>query len=365
MTNAHVQLFDQMLAVFNEEDIIELCFRLNIVYADLNGKNRRAKTISLIEACQHAGRMAELARLCQEKRPAVKWPTAAELQTQQPESDATFEQALDAARDEPLPMVSAKPTLKLPRQVWVAVGLLLLALVTLALWRLWEGKDELSDSGEETAVTLITNPSDYTIGLNQAVKSKIIGAGVETWRYTGARAEVDIRVDSGPDDDFVLIVTYQDGGQAAYVDFSGRGEGELLKYYDLQENMQIVVDEAENDGGEYTLSIIPSDWKYLWPGEIYGGEIRGANPEVFLYNDGPATVDIIIEMTHAEQPLVAVYRSDGTFLTSANQLDENGRLTLRNLELGEDDYYEIVLRDEANNGALYRIEMKPSDGDGE
>ena len=75
MKNAHVQLFDQMLAVFNEEDIIELCFRLNIVYADLNGKNRRAKTISLIETCQYEGRMTDLMKLCQEQRPTVVWPT--------------------------------------------------------------------------------------------------------------------------------------------------------------------------------------------------------------------------------------------------------------------------------------------------
>jgi hypothetical protein len=41
-------------------------------------------------------------------------------------------------------------------------------------------------------------------------------------------------------------------------------------------------------------------------------------------------------------------------------VDENGRLTLINLEL--DDQYKIIIRDAANNGAVYRIEMKESDG---
>ncbi|MFO7682161.1 MAG: hypothetical protein R6X34_19130 [Chloroflexota bacterium] len=358
MKNAHVQLFDQMLAVFNEEDIIELCFRLDIVYADLNGKNRRAKTISLIETCQYADRMAELVKLCQEQRPTAVWPTVPELQIDPPESAAAFEQALDEAAqpDKPTPTPSAKPQIRIPVWVWGAAALLLLALVGLAVWQSW-----VSES-ETPVVTVITNPTDHIIGLNEAVKGKIIGAGVETWTYSGSRAEVDIRIESGPNDDFVLILTYQDGGQAAYVDFSGRGEGELLKYYDLQENMRIVVDEAENDGGEYTLSVIPSDWKYLWPGETFGGEIRGANPEGFLYGGEPIRVDVILEMTNAEQPWMAVYKPDGALLTSVDQVDENGRLTLINLELG--DQYKIIIRDAANNGAVYRIEMKESVGGG-
>ncbi len=355
MTNAQVQLFDQMLTVFNEEDIIELCFRLNIVYADLNGKNRRAKTISLVEACQYADRMTELVKICQEQRPTVAWPTVPELQIDPPESAAAFEQALaEAAQSaKPTPTSSPKPPIKMSLWVWGLAAVLLLALVVFAVWQRWT-------SEEEIPVTVITNPSDHTIGLNQAVNSKIVGADAETWTYSGSRTEVDIRVEGGPDDDFVLILTYQDGGQAAYVDFSGQGEGELLKYYDLQENMRIVVDEAENDGGEYTLTLTASDWQYLSPGDTYGGEIRGANPEKFLYGGEPVRVDIILEMTAAEQPLLQVYNQGGNLLISADQLDENGRLTLTNLELG--DQYEIILRDAANNGAVYRIEMKESDG---
>ncbi|MCL4264050.1 MAG: hypothetical protein KJ069_12575 [Anaerolineae bacterium] len=355
MKNAQVQLFDQMLAVFSEEDLIELCFRLHIEYADLNGKNRRAKMISLIETCQYTGQIAELVKLCQEQRPFVNWPTVVALQTNPPESAAAFEQALDEAAqpDEPLPTPSTKPALKiLPVWVWGVVGLLLLALVVVAVWQPWNGE-------EGTAVTMITNPSNHNIALNQAVRGKLTGSGAETWTYTGSRDVVDIRLEGGPDDDFVLILTYQDGGQAVYADFSGRGAGELLKYYDLQENMRIVVDEAENDGAEYTLYLTRSQPAYLAPGETQGGEIRGANPEVFLFDEGPATVDIILEMTNAAQPWLAVYRPDGTLLISAEQLDENGRLTLTNLALG-DGTYDIVLRDGANDGAVYRIEMRVS-----
>jgi hypothetical protein len=355
MKNAQVQLFDQMLSVFSEENIIELCFRLNIDYDDLNGKNRRAKTISLIESCQQSDRLAELVELCQNERPAVSWPTAAELSAGQPESNAAFVQALDEAvqSDEPTKTPEARPAIKISRWGWGMAGLLLLALAVLFIWKPWA----------RSAEPAVFSPSTTnTIDLNQTVSGKITGTGAQTWTYTGPREEVDIRVEGGPDDTFVLILAYKDGGQADYVDYSGRGEGELLKYYDLQEGMRIVVDETENEGAEYTLSVTKSDWKYLWPGENYGGEIRGANPEGFLYGGDPRPVDIILEMTNAEQPLLEVYKPDGRLLISENQLDENGRLTLTHLELTGEDQYKIIVRDQANNGATYQIAMRASDG---
>jgi formylglycine-generating enzyme required for sulfatase activity len=360
MENSQIQLFDHMLKVFNDEDIREICFRLNIVYADLNGQNRRTKTMSLVERCHLTNRTADLIALCQELRPTVDWPDISAEQTGKSESESTEETVQD---DESVQNPLFKPSTRIP--VWVGglVGLLLVALVILAVWQPWA-------SPAETAVIPTpsfssSSPSDNTIGLNQTVSGKIIGSGWQEWTYTGSREDVDIRVDGGPDDTFILILTYKDGGQAAYIDYSGRGEGELVTYFNLQENMQIVVDETENDGAEYTLSITPSNWKYLWPGESFGGEIRGANPQKFLYGSSAEPVDIILEMTGAEQPLLEVYKPDGKLLVSANQLDENGRLTLTNLKLtGDDVQYEIVIRDQANDGAVYRIEMVASEEGG-
>lgn len=279
------------------------------------------------------------------------------------ESAAAFVQALDTPSQTAGQAPDAPPVISevsVPGWAWGFAGLVLLAVI-LVIWRPWAGEMSELDSGiGETAVSQPTD--DKTIDLNQTVRGKISGAGTETWTYTGSRAEVDIRVDGGLEDTFVLILAYQDGGQAAYIDYSGKGEGELLKYYDLQENMKIVVDETENDGAEYTLSITPSEWKYLWPGGSYGGEIRGANPEKFLYGDEAARVNIIVEMTNAEQPLLEVYKSDGGLMINTNEADKNGRLILSNLEFeGGGEQYAIIIRDLANNGATYFIEMQASE----
>lgn len=289
MENAQVHLFDQMLAVFNEEDIRELCFRLNTVYGDLNGQNRRAKTISLVEYCHQTNRIAELITLCQKAPPSVAWPEPDAI-------NATVSATTEPSQPEK-PTPPRKQTSKIPLWIGAVVGLLLLALVILAIWQPWQGREE---GAEETAVTPAatsfssSSQSGNKIDLNQTVSGKIVGAKPQAWTYIGPSKEVDIRVDGGPDDTFVIILTYETGGEAAYIDYSGRGKGELVTYYDLQENMKILVDETENDGADYTLSVTVSEPKYLYPNVSYGGELLGANPKYFIFTGYPTPVDTLV-----------------------------------------------------------------------
>ncbi|MCA9934169.1 MAG: ATP-binding protein [Ardenticatenaceae bacterium] len=54
------QLLDLLLSYFNDKDLRELSFRLEIPYEDLSGDNRREKAISLLEMCRTHGRMPDL-----------------------------------------------------------------------------------------------------------------------------------------------------------------------------------------------------------------------------------------------------------------------------------------------------------------
>ena len=58
---------------FNEEELRDLCFELDIDYGDLEGKGKRAKTRELVAYCGRVGRLPELIRRCRELRPDAPW----------------------------------------------------------------------------------------------------------------------------------------------------------------------------------------------------------------------------------------------------------------------------------------------------
>lgn len=313
------------------------------------------------------------------KSPAERYATAAEfVQALQaaPAADAKGKTAVPP-QPEPPP-----PPRRIPGWLIGVSAVALLLILVLAIWRPWDtpppptpqptpttavgdetpGGDEGNDNSQNAPADAQPDAApDKSIGLDQTLSGEIVGEGAETWLYTGPREEVDIQIDGGPEDTFVLLVYLPDGEQDIYVDYSAQGAGELLKYYDIQENSLIVVDETENDGAAYTLSVTPSNPTYLQLGETHSGTIRGANPEVFLFDEGPATVDVVLEMSSGDQPLLIAYRA-GLPLMSADQTDADGRVALRNLVVDE-SAYRFLIRDQANDGANYQITMVESGGE--
>lgn len=68
-----LQLYRKMEPIFNESEIQELCFELDIDYEDLNGRNRLDKLRELITYMQRRNRLSDLVELCQAKRPRLNW----------------------------------------------------------------------------------------------------------------------------------------------------------------------------------------------------------------------------------------------------------------------------------------------------
>ncbi|MCA9873993.1 MAG: serine/threonine protein kinase [Anaerolineales bacterium] len=295
-------------------------------------------------------------------------------------SAAEFVQALQMG---PAADARAETAVTTPRPIlgWLvgAAAIALLLILVVVLWQPWvrppgptpeptptTAVGDETPIGDEGSGTPENAPADVqpdttsapTIGLDQTRHGEIAGEGADTWHYTGPQGSVDIQVNGGPEDTFALIVYLPDGQQEIYVDYSSRGEGELLKYYNIQENSLIVVDETENDGAAYTLTVTPSQPAYLHLGETQSGVIRGANPEYFLFDEGPVTVDVVLEMGSDDQPLLTAYRS-GLPLMSADQPDANGRVTLQNLVV-DDSTYRFLIRDQTNDGANYRITVTES-----
>jgi len=306
------------------------------------------------------------------KSPAERYPSAAEFVQALQAAPPTEGQATAVTEKEE---TAVPPSLSIPGWLVGVGAVVLLLILVLALWQPWMPSgpnpeptsttavgDETpigdeGDSHSQNAPAFAATP-DKSIGLGQTLSGQVVGEGAEAWRYTGPAATVDVQVEGGPADTFVLIIYRPDGEQDTYVDYSGQGEGELLKYYDIEENALIVVDETENDGAAYTLTVASSQPATLHLGETQSGIIRGANPEVFLFAGGPATVDVVLEMSRDDLPLLTAYRA-GLPLMSADQPDANGRVTLRNLVV-DASTYRFLVRDQANDGANYRITVTES-----
>ena len=59
---------------FDDSDVSDLCFELDIDYDDLPGKAKKDKIRELILHCEKLGLLDELLAACRRQRPHVPWP---------------------------------------------------------------------------------------------------------------------------------------------------------------------------------------------------------------------------------------------------------------------------------------------------
>lgn len=62
-----------LITLFNESELRDICFDLNIDYESLEGQGKSSKARELIRYVQRSGRTAELITLCRRLRPHADW----------------------------------------------------------------------------------------------------------------------------------------------------------------------------------------------------------------------------------------------------------------------------------------------------
>lgn len=69
------ELYSLINLHFNEQELRELCFFLNIRYDNLAGYNKSNKVLAmeLVEHCDRHGILSNLLTICQRERPHIKW----------------------------------------------------------------------------------------------------------------------------------------------------------------------------------------------------------------------------------------------------------------------------------------------------
>ncbi len=68
-----VALFEKIDRRFNDSELRDLCFRLNVDYEDVEGREKRDKARELVTMMNRHGRLPELIALAAQLRPKVKW----------------------------------------------------------------------------------------------------------------------------------------------------------------------------------------------------------------------------------------------------------------------------------------------------
>lgn len=67
------ELSDKVCTYFNESELRDLCYKLNIDHATLSGHNHPDKARELVEYCKRHGRLDDLVETCRRLRPHVDW----------------------------------------------------------------------------------------------------------------------------------------------------------------------------------------------------------------------------------------------------------------------------------------------------
>jgi hypothetical protein len=68
-----VKLRDGLAAHFNESELRDLCFELDVDYEDLPGEGKTAKARELVAYHERRGLIPKLAEICRHLRPNVQW----------------------------------------------------------------------------------------------------------------------------------------------------------------------------------------------------------------------------------------------------------------------------------------------------
>ena len=231
-----------------------------------------------------------------------------------------------------------------PAWAWV-LGVLALLIVLFVLLQLPDQTTGPSDSG------------DNRIGLGETVKGLIHADGPETWAYTGNPDVVDITVEGGPHDNFLLLLSEPDGSkETAYVDFLGQGQGEILTFVAIEPGYQIVIDDLNNDGAEYMLTIRPSEASQIHLGETVQDTLIGANPGAWVYQSAPAVVNVILQLDRKDSGLIIIMTEDGRQLAYADTANNVNEIRIDDFQLNGGET--ILVRDASNEGADYMLTVE-------
>jgi serine/threonine protein kinase len=246
---------------------------------------------------------------------------------------------------------------RLPIWAWgIGVGGLLLILF-LALRPSGVGQDvneTLPSIGmsEKTAVVM-TDTNDFgntivdngPIRLGQTVSGTILLEESHIWYFSDGPAMIDILLESQARADATLILfAAGDDHPLDYHDSLGEGRGEVAKFIPINDDGQyaIVVDISGRPSSSYWLTVRPSEPQPIRAGDTVSATVIGHNRDVWLFQDGPATINGTLTISGDGEPELIVWDLNGNQLFYRTAAEST--LHMEAFHFPDDALYHITVR---------------------
>lgn len=123
-----------------------------------------------------------------------------------------------------------------------------------------------------------------------------------------------------------------------------------------------VTDEtAADEGGEETpgepVEIDAAEQGSIAIGDTVEGTLAAGEAHAWIFSDGPAFLDIVVEPADDLDAVIAVYDPDNVLIASSDREITAVNEEIRNLEIPDDGDYTIVVSDFFDNGGSYTLTL--------
>ncbi len=211
-----------------------------------------------------------------------------------------------------------------------------------------------------------TFQGEIKLGQTVSVERKPPGMNSDTWLFRDGPATVDIILEGSENVNFLIRIydksslNYDDVIPGGYVDFNKSGGGQELTFFEIPDdgNYVIAITGDRNIASTYQLTVVESVPEQISLNSTVEGSVTGPNPGVWLFNDGPATINITLEVGPRDRGLLMLFDEFNGQLGYIDTPDADGKLRLENILIPDESNYMIVVRDANNDGTQYTLTVE-------
>ncbi|HMQ33672.1 MAG TPA: hypothetical protein PKD53_23270, partial [Chloroflexaceae bacterium] len=214
-------------------------------------------------------------------------------------------------------------------------------------------------AGQTPAGAAAPQPGE-AIGPGQTVTGTLIGSEAAMWSVAGGHGPLDLVLDVGPFGDALMIVEDGAGARRDYVDAQSGPEERLVGLeIPAGETYRVTVRNSSNAQVDYSLAVSATPPpRPVALGETVAGELYYNEGATWLFEGGPATIDVTVELGPGGDALLLVFDPGGVRREYVDaQTGPQERLL--GYEIPSAGAYRLVVRNTHNTPTSYTLAVGP------